>query len=220
MEADETPEDIPTKQSEKIEGYDYLETGIVGLYQSIYDRVFWDLDHAELELQGPRIDFANLIHAAAHLRLVLERVATASFVASYELFKEAEQNVQGAKDFGEMRKRVRALNQHYWPSAFGPVEYGGNKGLGVISDKGLSESDVGRSFGVVSRLLHAPNPFRKKTSTPDDDLLKLQDLVQNLRDLLTFHVVQIADSSEFLYLRRSPDGEIRVQAVKTETPLL
>ena len=207
-------------QSEKIEGFELLETGTVAIYRSMYDRIFWDLDHAAAELEGPQIDFASLIHAAAHLRLVLERVITASFVASYELFKKAQQNIETAKDFGEMRKRVRSLNQHYWPSAFGPVEHDGKNMMGVLKDVGLDESEVGRNFGTVSRLLHAPNPFRQKESSPDDDLMKLQELVEGLQKLLNFHVVQMAGSCEFLYLRRFPDGEIRVQAIKTTSPLL
>lgn len=211
---------LPRMQSEKIDGFELLETGTVAIYRSLYNRIFWDLDHAAAELGGPQIDFANLIHAAAHLRLVLERVTTASFVASYELFKKAQQNIETAKDFGEMRKRVRSLNPHYWPSAFGPVEHDGKNGLGVLKDVGLDESEVGRNFGTVSRFLHAPNPFRQKGGSPDDDLMKLQELVEGLQKLLPFHIVQMADSSEFLYLRRFPNGEIQVEAIKTTAPLL
>lgn len=206
--------------SERIDGFELLETGTLAIYSSMYDRIFWDLDHAKRELEGPQIDFASLIHAAAHLRLVLERVATASFVASRELFIRAQQSVETAKDFGEMRKRVRALNSHYWPSAFGPVEHDGKSGLGVLAGVGLAEGDVGRSFGTVSRLLHAPNPFRQNATTPDRDLEVLDGLIVGLQELLHSHIVQIANSTEFLYLRRSPAGEILAQAVRTEAPLL
>ena len=106
-------------QSERIDGFENIETGTPVLYRWIYDRIFWDLDHAEVELTGSRVDFANLIHAAAHLRLVLERVVTASFAASKRLFDKAQKKMESAKDFGEMRKRLKELNPNYWPCSFG-----------------------------------------------------------------------------------------------------
>nr|EEI15198.1 hypothetical protein HMPREF0276_0554 [Corynebacterium accolens ATCC 49725] len=66
---DDTQE-LPNLKSEKVEGFSFVESGTISAYQMTYDRIFWDLDHALSELAGPQIDFANLIHAAAHLRLV------------------------------------------------------------------------------------------------------------------------------------------------------
>ena len=210
----------PNLKSEKVEGFSFVESGTISAYQMTYDRIFWDLDHALSELAGPQIDFANLIHAAAHLRLVLERVTTASFIAAYNIFLEAQENVTKAKDFGEVRKKLKKLNSNYWPVAFGQVTHDGNTGLGVLPNVGVQETDVGRIWGNLSGILHAPNPFKEKTSTPDLDFTMLKDLASDLEDLLRSHIVQLADSSEVFYLRRLPDGEIAVQAFKTGAPLL
>ena len=207
-----------TVVSEPIDGFVNVETGTVAIYRKLYDRIFWDLNEAEAELSGERIDFANLIHAAAHLRLVIEGVTAASFTANHVLFAKVNLRMQSAKNYDAMRKAVRNLNQHYWPRAFGIVEHGSQTGLGVLSDTGLAEAEVGRYFGTVSELLHVRNPFAKKP-TPDDYLEQLQSLIEKFRDLLNWHIVQLADSSEYLYLRNL-DGEIKVQALKTEHPLL
>lgn len=216
---DDTQE-LPNLKSEKVEGFSFVESGTISAYQMTYDRIFWDLDHALSELAGPQIDFANLIHAATHLRLVLERVTTASFIAAYNIFLEAQENVTKAKDFGEVRKKLKKLNSNYWPVAFGQVTHDGNTGLGVLPNVGVQETDVGRIWGNLSGILHAPNPFKEKTSTPDLDFTMLKDLASDLEDLLRSHIVQLADSSEVFYLRRLPDGEIAVQAFKTGAPLL
>lgn len=219
-----TPEDhaeeTGSMQSEEIDGFDNIETGTPVLYRWIYDRIFWDLDHAEAELAGSRVDFANLIHAAAHLRLVLERVVTASFAASHRLFDKAQKKMESAKDFGEMRKRLRELNPNYWPCSFGYVVHDGNLGQGVRLEVGLQEIEVGRSFGLVSAILHAPNPFKEKKTLPEENFEALKALSLNLRELLESHIVQLADSSEFLLLQRDNNGEIRVQGIKTDRPLL
>ena len=70
----------------------------------------------------------------------------------------------------------------------------------------------------VSELLHVRNPFAKPR-TPEDYLEQLLSLTEKFRDLLNWHLVQLADSSEYLYLRNL-DGEIKVQAFRTENPLL
>lgn len=212
--------ELPRFQSEKIEGFSFVESGTVALYRTTYDRVFWDLDHAAAELAGPRVDFANLIHAAAHLRLVLERVTTASFIASYNIFQEAQESVTSAKDFGEVRKKLNRLNRNYWPVAFGQVTCRDRTGLGVLPDVGVPEEEVGRIWGALSRILHAPNPFKSKTTTPDQDFTMLKGLVSELQKLLNSHIVQLADSCEVFYLRRFDGGRIVVQAIRTETPLL
>lgn len=216
---DDTQE-LPSLKSEKVEGFSFVESGTIAAYQMTYDRIFWDLDHALSELAGRQVDFANLIHAAAHLRLVLERVTTASFIAAYNIFLEAQESVTTAKDFGEVRKKLKKLNSNYWPVAFGQVTHDGNTGLGVLPNVGVQETEVGRIWGNLSGILHATNPFKEKTSTPDQDFTMLKDLAFDLEDLLRSHIVQLADSSEVFYLRRLPDGEIAVQAFKTEAPLL
>ena len=204
--------------SEPIDGFMNVETGTVAIYRNLYERIFWDLNEAETELSGEHIDFASLIHAAAHLRLVIEGVTAASFTANHVLFAKVNQKMQGAKNFDAMRKAVRNLNKHYWPRAFGVVEHGGQTGLGVLSDTGLAEGEIGRYFGTVSELLHVRNPFAKPR-TPEDYLEQLLSLTEKFRDLLDGHLVQLADSSEYLYLRNI-DGEIKVQAFRTENPLL
>lgn len=207
-------------QSVRIEGFDNLESGTPVIYRWIYDRIFWDLDYAQRELAGSEVDFANLIHAAAHLRLVLERVVTASFAASHVLFNQASLEVGTAKDFGDMRKRLKKLNPNYWPSAFGEVEYDGVVGLGVRAGVGVAEADVGRQFGLVSALLHAPNPFKKDKTPPGETFDQLKLLTSNLLEMLPCHIVQLAGSPEFLYLRRTVDAGIVVDAIRTERLLL
>lgn len=209
-----------TMRSARIEGFNNLESGTPVAYRWIYDRIFWDLDHAAHELAGPKVDFANLIHAAAHLRLVLERVVTASFAASHVLFNQASRDVGAAKDFGEMRKSLKRLNPNYWPSAFGEVEHNGVAGLGVRTGIGVAETEVGRQFGLVSTLLHAPNPFKKDKIPPEDTFDQLKLLTAKLQEMLPWHIVQLAESSEFLYLRRTVDAGIVVEAIRTERPLL
>ena len=119
-----------------------------------------------------------------------------------------------------MRKSVKSLNPHYWPTSFGPVAVVGGIRTGVRREVGLQEAEVGRYFGTVSELLHVHNPFAKKKPEPAEYLNRLEALITGFHDLLDSHIVQLAQSPEYLYLRRLDDGEIVVQAVATEHPLL
>lgn len=208
-------------QSAPIEGFGVLETGTVVAYGALYHRIFWDLEQAETELGGPRIDYANLIHAAAHLRLVIEQVTMASFVASHTLISEAGTAVSNSRQFDSARKVLKKLNPHYWPVAFGVVTHNGSSGLGVRPEVGLQESEIGRYFGSVSEVLHAQSPYvlKKRRPEPDEHHAIYRELAIELRTLLDEHVVQLAGHPEYLRFRHL-DGENRVEAIRTQEPLL
>ena len=208
-------------RSEEIHGFGTLETGIVAIYGALYDRIFWDLELAEEQLGGSRIDYADLIHAAAHLRLVIEQVALASFVASHRLISTAGIAISNSRDFDRARKTLRKPNPHYWPVSFGQVERGGQVGLGVRPDIGLREKEVGQFFGAVSEVLHAQSPYvlKKVKPTPDQHLEQYQELTTKLRVLLDEHIIQLAEHPEYIRLRHV-DGENRVDAFRTEVNLL
>lgn len=211
----------PEVKSEPIEGFELIETGTVAIYRSLYGRIFWDLDHADRELRGESIDYANLIHAAAHLRLVIEQVTIASFVASHKFVAQAERSVRAADNFDKARKTLKKLNPNYWPVAFGEITRNGATALGVQPGMGLAEEEIGRYFGTVSEVLHAQSPYvqSRAKAGPDAHYVQYSELSEKLRSLVTSHIVQMAGAPEFLYLRRYGE-DIRVQAVSTETPLL
>lgn len=207
-------------QSEPIDGFNLLESGSPAIYRSLYERIFWDLDLAYEELSGERISYANIIHAAAHLRLVIEGIAIASFVASHNLVSEAGYSIRNASNYDSARKTLKKLNPNFWPVSFGPVVHEGQQGSGVRPGVGLHEGEVGRYFGSVSEVLHAQTPYveKKKRPAPEEYLQQYLDLHEKLNALISSHIVQLADSPEYLYLHRSA-GEIRVQAFRSENPM-
>lgn len=205
-------------QSESLEGFSSLESGILVAYRNLYERIFWDLEQASTSLDSESCDFADLIHAAAHLRLTLEEVTIASFVANHALLARARTSVRNANDFDSARKALRKLNPHYWPVSFGPVTHGSNQGLGV-RQLGLAEGDIGPCFGVTSELLHAANPYRARKRSPEEYLAELRSLRERLQSRLESHVVQMAGEPEYVCLWVE-DGTVCVRALRTTEPLL
>lgn len=69
-------------------------------------------------------------------------------------------------------------------------------------------------------MLHAQTPYveKKKRPAPEEYLQQYLDLHEKLNALISSHIVQLADSPEYLYLHRSA-GEIRVQAFRSENPM-
>lgn len=213
--------DSDIHSSEAIQGLEALETGTVAIYRTLYDRIFWDLDHARHQLSGPKIDFADLIHSAAHLRLVIEQITMASFAASHTLVSQANVAVSNSRKFDSAQKILRKLNPHYWPASFGKVTHGGREGLGVRSGVGLQEAEIGRYFGLLSEVLHAQTPYvlKKRRRPPEEYLSEYRTLEEKLSLLLESHIVQMADTPEYLYLTRN-GKEISTQAFSTDQKLL
>ena len=207
--------------SKPIQGFEALETGTVEIYRTLYDRIFWDLDHARNQLSGPKIDFANLIHSAAHLRLVIEQITMASFVASHTLVSQANVAVSNSRNFDSARKILQRLNPHYWPASFGQVTHGDREGLGVRSGVGLREAEIGRYFGLLSEVLHAQTSYllNKRRRPPEEYLSEYRTLEDKLSLLLESHIVQVANQAAYLYLTRN-GKDIRTQAFSTDQKLL
>ena len=214
-------DDSDIHSSKPIQGFEALETGTVAIYGTLYDRIFWDLDHAHDQLSGPKVDFADLIHSAAHLRLVIEQITMASFVASHTLVSQANVAVSNSRNFDSARKILRRLNPHYWPASFGRVTHGDREGLGVRPGVGLKEAEIGRYFGLLSEVLHAQTPYvlNKRRRPSEEYLSEYRTLEEKLSLLLESHIVQMADQTEYLYLTRN-DKDIRTQAFSTDQKLL
>lgn len=214
-------DDSDIHYSKPIQGFEALETGTVAIYRTLYDRIFWDLEHAHDQLCGPEMDFADLIHSAAHLRLVIEQVTMASFVASHTLVAQANVAVSNCRNFDSARKILQRLNPHYWPASFGQVTYGDRQGLGVRSGVGLQEAEIGRYFGLLSEVLHAQTPYviKKRRRPPEEYMSEYRTLEEKLSILLESHIVQMADQAEYLYLTRNGQ-DIRTRAFSTDRALL
>lgn len=218
----DAPSQHPVVQSKRIPDFEHLETGSLMAYRSSYSRIFWHLDQADHVLagDGTKIDYADLIRGAAHLRLTIEHVALASFIASHRLVVEAQRSINEANSYDKARKVLKKLNPHFWPVSFGPVEVNGQWSHGVRPNLGLTESEVGLEFGHLSEMLHAQSPYKGAKREPQVYLDNYLRLATKLRSLLVSHVIQLADSAETVLLWVEDEGEIRVKALKTERPLL
>lgn len=96
----------------------------------------------------------TLERAALQLRMTLESIVLLSFAAHRPLSEQAEAAL-GRASIDDARKRVRRLNATYWPQ---PVEMAPGEVVS-LEDGFLTEKSWGRAYGLVSNVLHAPNPF-------------------------------------------------------------
>jgi hypothetical protein len=193
--------------------FKHIEEGALQAYKWSLNRIKWDLEHADSELSGDAIDFSNLIHAAAHLRLVIENTVFVGLFSNRQLLLEAEKNLSAKRDMGDTRKLIRKVNPHYWPRGQRPPENGDTKVALEPHPDALGEDEYSREWGNLSRLLHGQNPYLVKTETPSEVLESQLRLSERLHATLDFHFIYLP-SGEILYGRIIGESE-QVQMLQT-----
>lgn len=181
-----------------------IERAALSAYSFSLDRIKWDLDQADKALSGPPTDYADLIHAAAHLRLVIENTVFASLFSNRQLLLDAERSLTAKRDMGETRKLIRQINPHYWPRGVcAQGMAGGSPALEWHPDS-LAEDAYPQAWGQLSTLLHGRNPYRQSKSKPDEIHAWELDLANRLHATLDYHFVYLPEN-EILYARVASD---------------
>lgn len=199
-------EDFPFKQ---------IEEGAIQAYRWSLNRIKWDLEHADLELSGATVDFANLIHAAAHLRLVIENTVFAALFSNRQLLLHAEKNLAAKRDMGDTRKLIRQINPHYWPRGQRPPLSSEIEAALEPHPDALGEDEYSREWGNLSRLLHGRNPYLPERETPSELHESQLRLAERLHATLDFHFIYLPNG-EILYGRITGESE-QVQMLQTRS---
>lgn len=206
--------ELPQLHSEKVDGFNQLETGTVEIYGSMFERISWDLKQADHILHAKNLNYADLIHAAAHLRLTIESTVYASFVANHAKLAEVNKVMSSTKTMAQAQKILKDLNPDYWPYGVEDSFENGER-LVVPVKNGLREEEIGEYYGKLSEVLHARNPARKKPRNPEQYLETYKELSFKLVRTLANHMTHLADSSERLYARIF-ENPVKIQGIKVE----
>ena len=193
--------------------YDFtsIEKDALAAYAGSLDRIIWDLSQAENALGGDQIDFADVIHAAAHLRLVIENMVFSSLITSRQLLLEAQANLAKKRDMGDTRKLVRGVYSRYWPEGQLP-----NPGVGgpvlIPNPHALKEDEYSLAWGRMSEILHGRSPYVQSKREPQDHLGYQRELVKQLHGTLDFHFLYYPNN-EILY-GRIANGKPEAQVLR------
>lgn len=160
-------------------------------YAAQMERIKLRIDEAQRVLDVLR-DERGILYAATQLRLAVEEIAFASLIGNRKAMEEAERSV-ALNGWDKAIKSLRAVNEQYWPRG---VTEEKNEWVDVAG--GLAEPDVAKSWGCLSQLLHARNPWR---GAPD---LKaeadfIRQLIGQLRTTLSSHLISLVGDRQKLF---------------------
>lgn len=140
-------------------------------------------------------DERGLIYAAAQLRLAIEEIAFASLVGNRKAMEEAERSL-ALNGWDKAIKSLRTVNPEYWPR--GVIEIRGETNEWIDVTDGLFESDVARTWGRLSQLLHARNPWRGVPDLKSEGEF-MMSLIGQLRTTLNAHFITLAGDRQKLF---------------------
>jgi len=189
-----------------------IERAALTAYSFSLDRIKWDLAKADKALSGPDTDYADLIHAAAHLRLVIENTVFASLFTNRALLLEAERKLTAKRDMGETRKLIRGINPHYWPKGVRPPSASVSNMAMEPHPDALAESDYPKAWGRLSAVLHGRNPYLLAQAEPDGTHEFELELAEQLHATLDYHFIYLPEN-EILYARIIEE-RVQIQMLK------
>ena len=140
-------------------------------------------------------DERGLIYAAAQLRLAIEEIAFASLVGNRKAMEEAERSL-ALNGWDKAIRSLRTVNPEYWPR--GVIEIRGETNEWIDVTDGLFESDVARTWGRLSQLLHARNPWRGVPDLKSEGEF-MMSLIGQLRTTLNAHFITLAGDRQKLF---------------------
>lgn len=163
-------------------------------YAAQMERVKLRIDEA-LRLLDEIRDERGLVYSAAQLRLALEETAFASLVGNRKAMLEAERSV-ALSGWDKASKSLRAINPDYWPC--GVIEVRGESNEWLDVNGGLAEPDVAKTWGRLSQLLHARNPWREAPDLKAEGKF-MRGLIGQLRTTLNSHFITLAGGRQKLF---------------------
>lgn len=163
-------------------------------YAAQMERIKLRIDEA-LRLLDEIRDERGLVYAAAQLRLALEETAFASLVGNRKAMEAAERSL-ALNGWDKASKSLRAINPDYWPC--GVIEIRGKTNEWLDVTGGLTERDVAKIWGRLSRLLHAHNPWRDAPDLRAEGTF-MRELIVQLRTTLNSHFITLAGGRQKLF---------------------
>ncbi|MCU1467547.1 MAG: hypothetical protein JWM72_3475 [Actinomycetia bacterium] len=142
-------------------------------------------------------DFALVDAAAVQLRKVVELVVLASLVTN-RMALEGVVKALDTKDAGNARKLAQKANPDYWPVPSVQKQVGpGNFENEPITEGYLTEEAWGPTYGRLSTLVHATNPYLPPPE-PVATARELSAVVGELVTLLNHHTIVLVDKDYIL----------------------
>ena len=163
------------------------------------------VEHAVAILENVSVVF-DLESAALQLRKAIELVALATLTVNRQNL-ESITTVLHQKHWDDARKLIRRVNPDYWPVPFEPFpDATGRVALEPIEEPFLTEADAGREYGFLSDLIHAENPFNRRTidrATVD----RVRGIASGLGRLLGLHTVDLGGRENLIIAQLEPGTE-------------
>lgn len=187
----------------------------LSLYAEALDKIRARGDVARDMLTPPRT-YQRLEAAALQMRLILETIPLAALVTHQEHVQEVAAAF-ARKGPREAAKLVERVNPDYWPKPVRQVptpEGPARDRLDTIDDGFLTRAEWQQTWGWLSSVLHARNPFKGE---PDIDALaaELEDVLSRITTLLSLHWLDLPDGADpLLGMIMAEDGRAHVYEFK------
>lgn len=146
------------------------------------------------------------------VRMVLELIPMASLAAHKDLFNTASKKFRNHWHPGKILTELEALNPDFFPVPIEekPLDTEGIKAVLAESRKeALTREELVRIHGKCGGILHASNPYNRKTDY--DKVLKDVNLwMTKVRNLLNVHKIRLLDETQFHLVQMSAGESGRV----------
>lgn len=152
--------------------------------------------------------------AVLQIRKSIELVVLATFAANRQVMTQVSTALH-KKSWKDARKLLRENNPGYWPTPFrGAVDPNGKRSLQPLSEPFLTEAEMGGTWGFLSDLLHANNPFSSR-EIDQQRVDRVHEIAAKLRNLLGLHTVELSNRKHLLIaeMDAAPDGHVFVRVL-------
>ena len=180
------------------------------LYGNVLSEIKYRIDYANRKFADVT-DIAEFESGVLQLRKAIELIALATLAVN----KQSVSTVSTAlhkKDWNEARKILRKVNPNYWPTPFkSHLDEQNRRSLAPIDSPYLSEGDAAGTWGFLSDLLHASNPF-----APIEIDQRLVDrarvIATKVQNLLGLHTADLGNREHLVLAQMDvpPDGHVEV----------
>jgi hypothetical protein len=163
---------------------------------------------ATTSFQATNIEFVCL-----QIRKILELIALASITANKEEYSKQHANFFRHWKAKKILESVEKVNPQFYPNPL-KQKPGGDLGQNVredepISDGFLTKDDFSSAYDACCKALHASNPY--DTAIDYAFLEKeIPSWIQKIKTLLNFHMVQLVDKKQSLWviMHANTDGKV------------
>ncbi len=152
------------------------------------------------------------------VRMITELVAMASLAANREIFERNEKKFAKHWHPDKILKDIEDINPGFYPAPITEVPSGDPRYKNMLvdmTDGFMTRNELVQVHGRCGDVLHAQNPYGKKTNYGEHAAL-VQQWMERIKNLLNCHKVQLHDNDCFYIVHMKEEQDDKVHMYRFE----